>query len=82
MQLSSVKISNINNEADAAKLDSLIGSVAGVERAKASVVNKSLSLSFDETQTSLEKIKTAITAGGFVLTPHGEDGNCCGGCGS
>lgn len=82
MELGTIKIANMQGEACVATINKTLGEIAGVVSAKASLANKNVAVSFDETQVSMGQLKDAITAGGFLLAVHGEDGNCCGGCGS
>ena len=82
MELGTIKIADMQGDTCVAKVNKALGELAGVVSAKASLANKSVAVSFDETVTSLDKLKEAVVASGFNLAVHGEDGNCCGGCGS
>lgn len=82
MELGTIKIADMQGDTCVAKVNKALGELAGVVSAKASLANKSVAVSFDETVTSLDKLKETVIATGFKLAVHGEDGNCCGGCGS
>lgn len=82
MELGTIKISNMQDKKCVATINKVLGDLAGVNSAKASLENQSVALNFDETQISMSQLKEAVTANGFLLAVHGEDGNCCGGCGS
>lgn len=82
MELGTIKIANMQGEDCVATINETLGEIAGVVSAKASLANKNIAVSFDETVTSLDKLKAAVVASGFNLAVQGEDGNCCGGCGS
>lgn len=82
MELGTIKIADMQGEDCVAKVNSALSELDGVVSAKTSLANKNVAVSFDETVTSLAKLKEAVVASGFKLAVHGEDGNCCGGCGS
>lgn len=82
MEIGTIKIANMQGEECVATINKALGGIAGVASAKASLANKNVALSFDETQVSMSQLKEAVTASGFLLAVKPEDGNCCGGCGS
>lgn len=55
----------------------------GVDSVNVSLEKGQASVTFDEALTSLGLMKQAIQGIGFEIgkPAHGEDGNCCGGCG-
>jgi copper chaperone len=44
-----------------------LGEIAGVEKAEASHVNRTVKVEFDPSRVSLENIKTAIREQGFIV---------------
>lgn len=82
MELGTIKVANMQGKTCVTTINNALSELAGVVSAKASLANKNVAVSFDETVTSLAKLKEAVVASGFKLAVHGEDGNCCGGCGS
>lgn len=82
MELGTIKIANMQGEDCVATINKALGDISGVASAKASLASQAVAVSFDETITSLDKLKEAVIASGFNLAVHGEEGNCCGGCGS
>jgi len=82
MELGTIKVANMQGEDCVATINKALGNLDGVTSAKASLANQNVAVSFDETVTSLDKLKETVIATGFKLAVHGEDGNCCGGCGS
>lgn len=57
--------------------------VPGVSEVSISLDDHKATVTFDTAQVSFQRLKVAITDAGFdALQPvHGEDDNCCGGCG-
>jgi len=82
MELGTIKVANMQGETCVTTINNALSKLAGVVSAKASLANQNVAVSFDETVTSLDKLKEAVVASGFNLAVHGEEGNCCGGCGS
>src|SRR5690625_784792 len=66
-----------------ATLDKAISSLDGVAEVTISMSDEKATITYDVAQTSIKRMQAAIKKAGYdSLKPvHGEDGNCCGGCG-
>ena len=81
-QLGTLKLAKALDASNLELLEQTLNAVAGVTSAKASVGGSTVNLTYDANQVNLQQLKDTIVVKGFLLAVHGEDGNCCGGCGS
>lgn len=65
------------------KLDRTLSALPGVSQVSVSLADEKATITFDTAQASTQRIQVAVADAGYeALKPvHGEDGNCCGGCG-
>lgn len=81
-QLGTLKLAKALDASNLELLEQTLNAVAGVTSAKASLGSAKVNLTYDANQINLQQLKDTIVTKGFLLAVHGEDGNCCGGCGS
>lgn len=83
MRTEIVKIVDMNNQQAADTISQALAQLEGVGEIKISLNDQKATVSFDETVASRYGLTMAIEDLGYeVAQPvHGEDGNCCGGCG-
>ncbi|MFV0282889.1 MAG: heavy-metal-associated domain-containing protein [Castellaniella sp.] len=65
------------------KVDRAVSAVPGVSEVSVSLADEKVTVTFDTAQVSVQRLQVAVQDAGYeALKPvHGEDGNCCGGCG-
>lgn len=83
MQTETVKIVDMTNQTAADTIRQTLAKLEGVGDIDISLQDQKAIVSFDETLASKYGVRMAIEDLGFeiALPVHGEDGNCCGGCG-
>ena len=83
MRTETVKVIDMNNQQAANTISQMLTQLEGVGDVSISLDDQKATVSFDETLASKHGLRMAIEDLGFeVAQPvHGEDGNCCGGCG-
>lgn len=82
MEIATIKIAGMQNEQCTEIINQALLAINGVEKAKTALSGQRTSVSFDESLTNVEVLKQAIRDTGYAIKlAHGEDGNCCGGCG-
>lgn len=83
MRTETVKIVDMTNQQAADTISQALSKLEGVDAIQISLNDQKATVSFDETVASRYGVTMAIEDLGFeVAQPvHGEDGNCCGGCG-
>ncbi|MBF6617196.1 MAG: heavy-metal-associated domain-containing protein [Candidimonas sp.] len=83
MQIGMLKLAGMQDEHCAAKLTQALKAVKGVEEAKVSFDQSRATVSFDEFLVSTQRLQVAVEDAGYQIAKpvHGEDGECCGGCG-
>lgn len=83
MRTETVKVIDMNNQQAANTISQALAQLDGVGDISISLQDQKATVSFDETLASTHGLRMAIEDLGFeVAKPvHGEDGNCCGGCG-
>lgn len=83
MRTETVKITDMVNQQAADTIRQALAKLDGVNTIDISLQDQKATVSFDETLASTHGLRIAIEGLGFdVAKPvHGEDGNCCGGCG-
>ncbi|GAA0230442.1 hypothetical protein GCM10009125_19200 [Castellaniella daejeonensis] len=64
-------------------VDRALAAVPGVSEVTVSLADEKVTITFDTAQVSVQRLQVAVQDAGYeALKPvHGEDGNCCGGCG-
>ena len=83
MRTETIKIVDMNNQQAAETVSQALRKLDGVDSIKISLEDQKATVAFDEVVASRYGLTMAIEDLGFeVAQPvHGEDGNCCGGCG-
>lgn len=83
MQTETVKIVDMTNQQAAETIRQTLAQLDGVGNIDISLEDQKAVVSFDETLASKYGLRMAIEDLGFEIAQpvHGEDGNCCGGCG-
>jgi len=78
-----LNLAGMKDEGCAIKVANVLNALKGVDYADVSFQKAKVSLTFDETLVSLQRLKVAIEDAGYGIAKpvHGEDGACCGGCG-
>ncbi|WP_397475549.1 heavy-metal-associated domain-containing protein [Pusillimonas sp.] len=64
-------------------VDRALSIMPGVAQVSVSLADQKATITYDTAQVNVKHLQAAIKDAGFEsLKPvHGEDGNCCGGCG-
>lgn len=83
MEVGMIKVDGMTCNNCVETVTNTLKSINGVDNVNVSLEKAQASVSFDEEVTSLAILKKAIENAGFEIPKpvHGEDGNCCGGCG-
>lgn len=83
MQIGMLKLAGLKDELCAGKLAHALKAVNGVSNASVSFTDNKATVSYDENLVSTQRLQVAIEDAGYTIAKpvHGEDGNCCGGCG-
>lgn len=83
MRTETLKVTDTLTDQAANTITQALGNVPGVSDVSISLDNNKTTVSFDEAVVSKQRLKAAVEDLGFqVAKPvHGEDGECCGGCG-
>lgn len=83
MRTETVKIIDMTTQQAANTISQTLAQLEGVGDVQISLSEQQATVSFDETLASTYGLKMAIEDLGFEIAKpvHGEDGNCCGGCG-
>ncbi len=78
-----IRIDGLQGPACADKLDAALSAIKGVSSVSVSLDTAKATVTFDPDQVSKQRLRVAVEDAGYhALKPvHGEDGNCCGGCG-
>lgn len=65
------------------KLDRALSAVPGVSQVSVSLADEKVTVTYDTAKVSTQRLQVAVADSGYeALKPvHGQDGNCCGGCG-
>ena len=66
---------------DAARV---LNSINGVSKVAITTASGTVNVGFDDDVTSIQEVRTALLKAGFAVkrSGHGEEGMCCGSCGS
>ncbi len=83
MRTETLKVTDTLTDQAVNTITQALGNVPGVSDVSISLDNNKTTVSFDEAVVSKQRLKAAVEDLGFqVAKPvHGEDGECCGGCG-
>lgn len=82
MEIGTIKIAGMQGQQCADKIQAALAASNGVDSVKVSLGGKRASVNFDAGTTNLDALKQVVVNSGFeIALSHGEDGNCCGGCG-
>ncbi|MFT0532101.1 heavy-metal-associated domain-containing protein [Castellaniella hirudinis] len=78
-----MRLIGLRSQECADKLDKVLSALPGVAQASVSLADENTTITFDTAKISVQRIQVAVADAGYeALKPvHGEDGNCCGGCG-
>ncbi|HUH40246.1 MAG TPA: heavy metal-associated domain-containing protein [Castellaniella sp.] len=78
-----IRIGGLQGPACADKLDAALSAIKGVSTVSVSLDTEKATVTFDPEQTSKQRLRVAVADTGYeaIKPVHGEDGNCCGGCG-
>jgi copper chaperone len=66
-----LKVPDVTCEHCVAAIEGAVGALGGVERVKVDLARKEVGVSFDDAETSLEKIIEAINGEGYGVEGHG-----------
>lgn len=83
MRTETVKIVDMTTQQAADTIRQALAKLEGVDSIEISLNDQKATVAFDETVASRYGVTMAIEDLGFEVAQavHGEDGNCCGGCG-
>lgn len=83
MQIGTLKLAGMKTEQCATVIVQALRNIKGVNSADVSFSSSRATVSFDENLASLPRLKVAVEDAGYQIAKpvHGEDGECCGGCG-
>lgn len=78
-----IRIGGLQGPACADKLDTALTAIKGVATVSVSLDTQKATVTFDPEQVSKQRLRVAVEDVGYqaIKPVHGEDGNCCGGCG-
>lgn len=83
MRSETLSLAGTLNEAQAMQVATALNAVKGVSRIAVSTTNGAVSVDFDDEVTSAQELRAALQRAGLgVKRAHGEEGMCCGSCGS
>ncbi|WP_232304997.1 heavy-metal-associated domain-containing protein [Castellaniella caeni] len=78
-----MQLVGLRGPACADKVDHALAALPGVSEVSVSLADEKATVTFDTAHVSVQRLQVAVADAGYeALKPvHGEDGNCCGGCG-
>lgn len=83
MKTENLSLSNALDETSAMEAARVLNSIRGVSKVAITTATGTINIGFDDEVTSLQEVRTALQRAGFgVKRAHGEEGMCCGSCGS
>ena len=83
MKTENLSLLNVLDETSAMDAARVLNAVNGVKKVAITTSNSSIEVGFDDETTSIQEVRTALQKAGFgVKRAHGEEGMCCGSCGS
>ena len=78
-------LAGLNDKQCAIEAEQALSALDGVKDVSVSFKDGKAAVTFDSNRVSLEQFRSALQPFGYdaaIYKPkHGEDGNCCGGCG-
>jgi copper chaperone CopZ len=80
MQTATFTIPAMTTEAIAVQVAKALETVEGVGRVHITLAHALARVGFDETLASQDRLRSAVTAAGFIVADQTKSG-CCGGCG-
>lgn len=83
MRTETLKVTDLQNNEAVNTISQALGSVPGVSDVNISLQDSKATISFDDAVVSKQRLQATVEDLGFSVTKpvHGEDGECCGGCG-
>ncbi|HJV84256.1 MAG TPA: hypothetical protein VJ698_02185 [Noviherbaspirillum sp.] len=84
MKSETLSLSGALDEAGAMTVARVLNAVKGVSKVAIATADAKINIDFDDDVTSLQELRTTLTQAGVSLkkVAHGEEGMCCGSCGS
>lgn len=84
MKTENLSLSSALDETRAMDAARVLNSINGVRKVSITTATGMVNISFDDDITSLQEVRTALQKAGFGVKrgAHGEEGMCCGSCGS
>ncbi|HYC43367.1 MAG TPA: heavy-metal-associated domain-containing protein [Noviherbaspirillum sp.] len=84
MKTENLSLSGSLDEASAMEAAMVLNTIKGVSKVAITTATGTINVSFDDEVTSLQEVRAALQKAGFGAKPrgHGEEGMCCGSCGS
>ena len=84
MKSETLQLAGTLDEANAMIVARVLKAVNGVSKLAISTTGRSVDIDFNEDVTSTQELRTVLDQAGFGAkkAAHGEDGVCCGSCGS
>lgn len=84
MKSETLELAGVLDEAHAMELAGALKTVNGVRKIAISTAGASVDVDFDGDLTSTQELRAVLQRAGFSLkkAAHGENGSCCGSCGS
>lgn len=84
MKNENLSLSTALDETRAMEAARVLNTINGVSKVAITTVTGTVNVSFDDDITSLQEVRMALQKAGFAVkrSGHGEEGMCCGSCGS
>lgn len=84
MKTENLSLSGVLDEASAMAAAKVLNSINGVSKVAITTATATINVSFDDEITSIQEVRAALQNAGFGAKrrSHGEEGMCCGSCGS
>lgn len=84
MKTENLSLSGALDETRAMEAARVLNTINGVSKVAITTVTGTVNVSFDDEITSLQEVRMALQKAGFAVKrgAHGEEGMCCGSCGS
>jgi copper chaperone CopZ len=84
MKAETIQLSETLDEGSAMHIARVLSAVNGVKKVSVATVNRSVDIDFDGDATSLQELRAALQQAGVGVkkSAHGEEGMCCGSCGT
>lgn len=84
MKSETLSLTGAVDEARAMEIARVLNAVKGVNKIAISTANSSVSVDFNDDLTSVQELRATLEKSGLgkAKPAHGEEGMCCGSCGS